>query len=289
MGASGNSNALCSSEDHSHHNNGRGIQESKSKEFQMRIISFSADGIRSAADRGFYEWLKDQDADFICVQDLRCAEYDLQADTFFPTPYNAYFFDSVEGKDNGVAIYCKTLPKAIMTGLGFTDFDMEGRYIQADYNNVSVGCILTPPGGEAGSAEASHKAGFLQLLQSHLGKIRNKRREFILCGGWNLAHSAADVQDTETNSTRSGFLAEERQWLDEVLELGYVDAFREINSDSDEFSWWPDDNREQNGWRTDYHLVSNGLKYAIEYGAIYKGQEFSSHAPVIMDYDIEPA
>ncbi|MCZ6829122.1 MAG: exodeoxyribonuclease III [Gammaproteobacteria bacterium] len=254
----------------------------------MRIISFSADGIQSAADSGFYQWLQDEDADFICVQDLRCSEYDLQADTYFPEGYNAYFFDSVEGKNNGVAIYCKELPKAIMTGLGFTDFDMEGRYIQADYSNISVGCILVPGGGEGGSEEAARKAEFLSMLQGHLGKIRNKRREFIICGGWNLAHTAADVQDTEQNSTRSGFLAEERQWMDETLALDYVDAFREINSDSDEFSYWPDGNRDSNGWRTDYHLVSQGLKYAIEYGAIYTGQKFSTHAPVIMDYDLEP-
>ena len=255
----------------------------------MRIISFSADGVKSAADKGFYQWVRDQDADFVCVQGLQCSEYDLQADEFFPEGYNGYFYDNVDGKTNGVAIYCKQLPKAIMTGLGFTDFDMEGRYIQADYGNVSVGCILVPEGGPAGSHEAERKAEFLALLQAHLGKIRNKRREFIICGGWNLAHTPADVQDTESNSNSSGFLADERQWLDEVLELGYVDAFREINSDQDEFSFWPGQDRSSNGWRSDYHLISQGLKYSVEYGAIYKGQEFSNHAPVIMDYDIEPA
>jgi exodeoxyribonuclease-3 len=255
----------------------------------MRVISVCADGIQNAAEKGLFSWIQEQDAEFICVQDLGCAEYDLQADQFFPPEYNAYFFDSVEGKKNGVALYCKTLPKAIMTGLGFADFDMEGRYIQADYSNISVGCLLAPSGGAPGSAEQARKTEFFDLLKSHLGKIRNKRREFIICGNWNIAHSAADVQDTEQNSTRSGFLAEERQWMDEVLELGYVDAFREINSDADEFSWWPNGDRSSNGLRTDFHLVSNGLKYAIEYGAIYKTQEFSSHAPVIMDYDIQPA
>ncbi|MEP5765817.1 MAG: exodeoxyribonuclease III [Halieaceae bacterium] len=255
----------------------------------MRVISLCADGIQSAADKGFYDWVLDQDADFICIQDLACGEYDLQADRYFPSDYNAYFFDSVEGKSNGVALYCKTLPKAIMTGLGFSDFDMEGRYIQADYGNVSVGCLLAPPGGAAGSEEQDRKNQFFAMLQSHLAKIRNKRREFIICGGWNLAHTAADVQDTERNSNSSGFLAEERQWMDEVLELGYVDGFREINSDSDEFSWWPEGDRSSNGMRTDFQLVSAGTKYAIEYGAIYKSQEFSSHAPIIMDYDIEPS
>ena len=255
----------------------------------MRIISFCADGVKTAADSGFYDWVLEQDADFICVQNLGCSEYDLQEDVFFPSDYNAYFFDDANGKANGVALYCRSLPKAIMTGLGFSEFDMEGRYIQADYANVSVGCLLVPPGGDSGSDEQARKTEFLALLQAQLSKIRNKRREFVICGGWNIAHTARDVQDTELNSTRSGFLAEERQWLDEVLELGYVDAFREINSDSDEFSWWPEGGRESNGLRTDFQLVSAGMKYAIEYGAIYKVQEFSSHAPVIMDYDLEPS
>ena len=253
----------------------------------MRVISLSADGIKNAADKGFYEWLAEQDADFICIQDLQCSEYDLQDDLYFPSDYNAYFFDDVDGKANGVAIYCRVLPKAIMTGLGFADFDMEGRYIKADYENLSVGCLLVPEGVDDQPESLERKAEFLRLLQAHLMKVRNKRREFIICGNWQLAHTAADLQDTDSNSNSSGFLAEERQWMDELLEGGYVDAFREINSDSDEFSWWPGDDRETNGWRSDFHLVSQGLKYAIDYGAIYKSRAFSTHAPIIMDYDIE--
>ncbi len=253
----------------------------------MRIISFSADGIKNAAGNGFFDWLNEQDADFICVQDLQCSEYDLQDSIFFPADYNAYFFDDVDGKANGVAIYCRKMPKAIMTGLGFTDFDMEGRYIQADFENLSVACLLAPHAQANDSAQQARKNDFYGLLGSHLQKVRNKRREFIICGNWHIAHSAADVQDTQSNSTTTGFLAEERQWMDELLESGYVDAFREINSDQDEFSWWPDGKRGENGWRTDFQIISQGLKYAVDYGAIYKIKEFSTHAPIIMDYDIE--
>ena len=253
----------------------------------MRIISFSADGIKSAAEKGFFEWLKEQDADFVCIQDLQCSEYDLQDSVFFPEEYNAYFFDDIDGKANGVAIYCRQLPKAIMTGLGFADFDMEGRYIQADYENLSVACLLAPQVVQNDAEQQTRKNEFYTLFGAHLQKVRNKRREFIICGNWQIAHTPADVQDTQSNSTASGFLAEERQWINEVLESGYVDAFREINSDQDEFSWWPGQDRTQDGWRTDYHIVSQDLKYAVDYGAIYKSREFSSHAPVIMDYDIE--
>jgi len=252
----------------------------------MRIISFSADGIKNAAENGFYDWLKEQDADFVCIQDLQCSEYDLQDNVFFPEDYNAYFWDDVDGNKNGVAIYCRQLPKAIMTGLGFADYDMEGRYIQADYENLSVACLLAP-GAREDDAAQMRKDAFFDLYGAHLQKVRNKRREFVICGNWQIAHTAADIQDTERNSTVSGFLSSERQWLDELFNEGYVDAFREINLDKDEFSWWPEGDRDTNGWRTDFQVVSQGLKYNIDYGAIYKSKVFSSHAPVIMDYDIE--
>ena len=253
----------------------------------MRIISFSADGIKTAAEKGFYDWLKEQDADFVCIQDLQCSEYDLQDSVFFPEEYNAYFFDDIDGKSNGVAIYCRQLPKAIMTGLGFADFDMEGRYIQADYENLSVACLLAPQAEQGNDEQQGRKNEFYELFGNHLQKVRNKRREFIICGNWNIVHTAGDVQDTESNSTTSGFLAEERQWMNELLESGYVDAFREINSDQDEFSWWPGGEPGTNGWRTDFHIISQGLKYSVDYGAIYKSKVFSNHAPIIMDYDIE--
>jgi exodeoxyribonuclease-3 len=253
----------------------------------MRIISFSADGINNAAEKGFFDWLKEQDADFVCVQDLQCSEYDLQDKIFFPEDYNAYFLDDVDGKANGVAIYCREMPKAIMTGLGFADFDMEGRYIQADYQNLSVACLLAPRANPGDADQQARKNDFYAQFGAHLQKVRNKRREFIICGNWSIAHSPADVQDTQSNSTAPGFLAEERQWMNELFASGYVDAFREVSSDQDEFSWWPEGKRGENGWRTDFQVISQGLKYAVDYGAIYKIKEFSTHAPIIMDYDIE--
>jgi len=252
----------------------------------MRIISFSADGVREAAQRGFYDWLAGQDADFVCIQDLRCSEYDLQDDVFFPGGYNAYFFDDVNGKENGVAIYCRALPKAIMTGLGFADFDMQGRYIQADYGSLSVGCLLAPVAEDGDTRAQEEKTRFFELFGAHLQKIRNKRRDFIICGNWRIAHSAADVQESEKNSARSGFLPEERQWMDEMLDSGYIDAFRQISSDSDAFSYWPGE-RGTDGWRIDLQIASEDLQYTVEHGAIYTRDSFSRHAPVIIDYDID--
>ncbi len=254
----------------------------------MRIISFCADGIEDAAANGFFEWLEDQDADIVCIQNLKTREYKLTEDKYFPAGYNPYFFEAAEENSNGVAIYCRQIPKAIMTGLGFNEFDMEGRYIQADYGDISIASLLAPTAYPSDSAAQARKTQFFDLYYAHLNKVRNKRREFIICGNWNIAPRNIDVGDAAAAQGMSGCLAEEQQWMDSLQrELGYVDAFRQYNNDADEFTWWPEGNQTGNGWRVDLQIVSSRLKPTIEYGAIYKKQNFSSHAPLIIDYDIE--
>lgn len=252
----------------------------------MRIISFCADSIVEAAEKGFFDWVVKQDADIICIQNLGIAEYKLRDDVYFPRDYNPYFFDAADGKSNGVAIYCRQLPKAIMTGLGFLDFDMEGRYIQADFENISIGSLLAP--AASNDAEQMRKNQFFDQYINHLHKVRNKRRDFVICGNWNIAHKSVDIQDMKGNHGVSGSLPEEQQWLDRLFrEENYADAFRLVNNDADEFSWWPEGEQGNNGWRVDYQIVSERLKQKVEYGAIYKVQQFGSHAPIIMDYDFE--
>ena len=251
----------------------------------MRVISFSADGVREAARLGFYDWALEQDADFICIQDLRCSEYDLTDSLYFPRDYNAYFFDDVGGKENGVAIYCRRLPKAIMTGLGFAEFDMQGRYIQADYADLSIGCLLAPSGGD-GELQAS-KDHFFELLGAHLQKVRNKRRKFIIAGNWQIARAPVDVEHADDAEGHPGFLASEQAWLSDLLHSGYCDALRCVSSDDDVFTYWPD-GRDGGGWRTDLQILSQELQHSVEYGAVYTGSAFSRHAPLIMDYDLDP-
>ncbi|MCG3170675.1 MAG: Exodeoxyribonuclease [Pseudomonadales bacterium] len=255
----------------------------------MRVISFCADGVREAASRGFYDWVLDQDADIICMQDLRAAESALGGARFNPEGYFAYFFDAIDASTNGVAIYCRKMPKAIMTGLGLGDADGEGRYMQADFENISVASLLAPVASMDDPGSLARKSRFFEQLRIQLDKVRKKRRQYILCGNWNMAHAVRDVQQAERHAGRPGFLDAERQWLDALYgELGYTDAFRLVNQDDDEFSWWPSGRDAGDGWRVDLQVVSPGVRPTIEYGAIYKGQEFSSHAPLIMDYDIEP-
>lgn len=253
----------------------------------MRVISFCADGIEQAAERGFYDWMSSQDADVICIQDIQTEEYKLRDNQFFPSEYNAYFFDNPEGT-NGVAVYCRDLPKAIMTGLGFNDFDMEARYIQADFDRISFGSLLAPQATIGDEKSMLRKTQFFQQLHDHLAKIRNKRREFVICGNFQIAHLKKDVQDPEACSGQVGFTEVERSWMDQMLmDLGYVDAFRAAISDEDEFTCWPSGEVGENGWRVDYQIVSQGLRKTIEYASILKNRMFSTHAPLTVDFEYE--
>jgi len=254
----------------------------------MKVISFCAEGLREAAKLGFYDWLARQDADFVCIQDLRCAEYDLQDDVFFPRDYNAYFFDDVDGKDNGVAIYCRALPKAIMTCLGFAEFDMQGRYIQADFEELSIGCLFAPRGEDDESVAA--RARFLELLGPHLQKVRNKRRDYVICGGWGIAPGERDVQQAGDAAGRPGFLPEERAWFSDLFAGGYADAQREVSTDDDIFTFWPEEagsTPDSGGLRVDFQIVSDEISGCVEHAAVYTGERFSRHAPLIVDYDLE--
>lgn len=255
----------------------------------MRVISLSVDGIFQAAQRGLYDWLANQDADVICLQDLRALEHELEKPIFQLDGYFSYFFDSGTKHYNGVAIYTRVQPKALIYGLGFSSgVDMEGRYLQIDYEQMSFGSLLAP--GATSELESQEvKIKFFDDFQAHLDKITRKRREYIFCGNWAMAHTPRDVTNSAANQHNSGFLPHERQWLSQLFnQLGYVDAFRRVNRDPDEYSWWPSGTKDEGeGWRTDFQVVSSSIGGRVEYATIYKVQQFSSHLPVIIDYDIE--
>ncbi len=251
----------------------------------MRIISLSVDGIHQAAQRGLYDWLITQDADIICLQDLRALEYELDHDVFHPDGYFSYFFDSGVKHYNGVAIYTRHQPKALIYGLGFASgVDMEGRYLQIDYEGYSIGSLMAPEAfSENESIEVKTK--FFDDFQGLLHKVTRKRRSFIICGNWAMAHTKKDVENWQENIGRAGFLGHEQQWMNQLCsQLGYVDAFRKAVPDGGEYSWVPQPGK---GMRIDYQIVSAKLSRRIEYAAIYKTKTFSSHRPVIVDYDID--
>lgn len=253
----------------------------------MRVITFNAQGIKQAADNGFFDWMVQQDADVVCLQDLRAKEYQLDDDRYHPAGYHAYFFDALDDDYSGVAIYTRHLPKAIMTGLGFELCDYHGRFIQADFDKVSVASVFIPSGLKSYEAQ-QNKEAFMTHFMAHLKKTLRKRRDFVFCGTFNTAHRTKDLSNWYVNQTVSGFLPSERAWMEEMLgDLGYVDAFREINKAERQFTWWPDYNRARTlneGARLDYQVTTANLRPLIEAARIYKDDMFSEHAPLIIDY-----
>jgi exodeoxyribonuclease-3 len=256
----------------------------------MKVISINTNGIRAAARKGFFDWLKSQDADVVCVQETKAQEHQLEDEQFHPPGYVSAYFDAQKKGYSGTAIYARKQPIEIIRGFGDSEFDNEGRYLEFRYRNISF-VSLYAPSGSSGEHRQQSKDRFLESFKLHLQSIRRKRREFIICGDWNIAHQNIDLRNWKANQKNSGFLPYERAWLTELFDdLGLVDAFRVVEPGADQYTWWS--NRGQAwdnnvGWRIDYQIVTPKLKDKIKSASIYKEQRFSDHAPLIMEYDFE--
>jgi len=256
----------------------------------MRIITLNANGIRSATAKGFFQWLAGQDADVVCVQETKAHIHQLVEEIRNPRGYHAYFHDAQKKGYSGVALFAKRPPRRVHTGLGWPDVDQEARYIEADFGDVSV-VSLYIPSGTSGEERQQFKYGFMERFGGFLKTLRRRRREYIICGDWNIAHKAIDLKNWRGNQKNSGFLPEERAWMDHVFDgLGFVDAFRVVNQAPDQYTWWS--NRGQAwaknvGWRIDYHVVTPGMRDRVQRASIYKETRFSDHAPLIIDYEGE--
>ena len=254
----------------------------------LRVITANLNGIRSAAKKGFFDWLLQQNADVICIQELKAQEHQLQDKLFQPEGYHGYFHYAEKKGYSGVGIYSRKKPVKITTGLGWLEADTEGRYIEADFGNLSV-VSLYLPSGTSGEHRQTIKFDFLERYAQHLKELRKQSHEYIICGDWNIAHRQIDLKNWRGNQKNSGFLPEERAWMDELFgPIGFVDAFRELNQQPEQYTWWSHRGQawaKNVGWRIDYQVISPNLKNTVKSVSIYKDQRFSDHAPLIVDYE----
>lgn len=255
----------------------------------MRIITINTNGIRAAHRKGFFEWLAKQDADVVCIQETKAQEHQLEDEAFYPKGYHCYYFDAEKKGYSGVALYSKQEPAKITTGLGWETADTEGRYIQADFDKLSIASIYLPS-GSSGDERQQLKFEFMDAFEDVLKKFKKQKRVFILCGDLNIVHKEIDIKNFKSNQKSSGCLPEEREWLDHVFTTGgFVDAFRAVNQEADQYTWWSNRGRarENNvGWRIDYQVISSALKDKVLSAHVYKDTWFSDHAPLIVDYDL---
>ena len=254
----------------------------------MRIITLNANGIRSAERKGFFTWLQQQNADIVCIQETKAQIHQLAYDSFCPAGYHCFYHDAEKKGYSGVALYSQKQPTAVISGLGWPDIDAEGRFIEAQYNNLSVISLYLPSGSSSEDRQAI-KFSFMERFMPYLQAWTLNSRDYIICGDWNIAHKKIDLKNWRGNQKNSGFLPEERAWLDRLFaDDHWLDAFRVINQEAEQYTWWS--NRGQAwtknvGWRIDYQIINSALKDKVSATHIYKNERFSDHAPLIMDYD----
>jgi exodeoxyribonuclease-3 len=256
----------------------------------MRVISFNANGIRSAARKGFFDWLAAQHADIVCLQETKAQSHQLTDPVYRPEGYHCFFSDAARPGYSGVALFSRHEPDRVLRHLDWEEFDPEGRYLEARYGKLSV-ISLYLPSGSASELRQQAKFRYLALLMPYLRSLRRKRRDYIICGDWNIAHREIDLKNWRSNQKNSGFLPAERAWMDELFGAArFVDAFRAVNDQADQYTFWSNRGRarEKNvGWRIDYHVITPKLKDRVRSASIYTAERFSDHAPLTIDYDID--
>jgi exodeoxyribonuclease-3 len=256
----------------------------------FRVISVNVNGIRAAARKGFFEWLSAMEPDVVCIQETKAHRHQLADRCFAPDGYHCYYEDALRKGYSGVAIYSRHPPEGVVRGFGVEEFDNEGRYLEVRLGKLRV-VSLYLPSGSAGEARQASKFRFLEAFVPHLQQLGQSGVDYILCGDWNIAHREIDLRNWRSNRKNSGFLPEERKWLDELFGThNFVDAFRVINGEPDQYTWWSNRGRawEKNvGWRIDYHVITPALAGRVRRADIYKARRFSDHAPLTIDYDLE--
>lgn len=255
----------------------------------MRIITANLNGIRSAASKGFFDWLPGQQADIVCLQELKAQVEQISDPLFWPEGYQCYYEPAERKGYSGVGLYARREPDEVIAGFGVEEFDREGRYLEARFGQLSV-ISLYAPSGSAGEERQASKDRFLAAFPLKMHELVAQGRSVIICADWNIAHKEIDLKNWRGNLKNSGFLPHERAWVDARLNEGWVDAFREVNQAEEQYTWWS--NRGQAwaknvGWRIDYLLVSNDLRGKAQAANIWKDSRFSDHAPLIMDFDLK--
>jgi len=259
----------------------------------LRIISANLNGIRSATTKGFFPWLAKQEADFVCLQELKAQAADMTAEMLQPHGMHGYFHYADKKGYSGVGIYTRAPADKVIVGLGYDDIDSEGRYLEVQLGNLSVISLYLPSGSSSEERQAV-KYTVMDRFYPHLASLLVAGRDVVICGDWNIAHQEIDLKNWRGNQKNSGFLPAERAWMTQVFdELGWVDVYRRLHPDTTDacYTWWS--NRGQAwaknvGWRIDYQIASPALAAKAVSTSVYKDERFSDHAPLLVDYDYLP-
>lgn len=254
----------------------------------MKIISYNVNGIRAAISKGLLEWLQQANPDVICFQEIKAQgdqvpTLDIELAGY---PYH-YWFPATKKGYSGVAILSKIKPNNIVFGTGIEHMDFEGRNIRVDFDDVSVMSLYLPSGTNA--ERLDHKFMYMDDFQNYINEIKKDVPNLVICGDYNICHEAIDIHDPIRNKNVSGFLPAERTWLDNFLKSGFIDSFRFLNNEPDNYTWWtmrfPTARLNNKGWRIDYCLVSEPLKNRIKRALILPEAKHSDHCPIMVEIE----
>ncbi len=251
----------------------------------MKLISYNVNGIRAALNKGFMNWLAKESPDVLGLQEIKALESDVDFRIFHDLGYQVYWYPAVKKGYSGVAILSKVAPKAVHYGVGIPAYDDEGRVLRADFDGFSFISAYFPS-GTTGDVRQDFKYAFLDDVYGFMQDLKKDHSGLILSGDYNICHKAIDIHNPISNKNTSGFLPEERDWMDKFVDLGFIDTFRAFNSNPGHYSWWSyrANSREKNlGWRIDYHMASKELQNKLKSAVILPDVVHSDHCPVVLE------
>lgn len=254
-----------------------------------KFISYNVNGIRAALKKDWLNWLQEENPDVICLQETKANRDQVEIEEFEKAGYHSYWYSAEKKGYSGVAIFSKTKPDHIALGCGIEKYDNEGRIIRADFGDFSVlSCYF--PSGSSGEERQAFKMDFLADFKVYIQELRKTRPNLLISGDINICHEAIDIHNPVSNKKSSGFLPEERQWITDFLNLGYIDTFRTLNKEPHNYSWWTyrfGARKKNLGWRIDYHFITESLRDQLKRADILSDVVHSDHCPILVELDVQ--
>ncbi|HBC95659.1 MAG TPA: exodeoxyribonuclease III [Clostridium sp.] len=251
----------------------------------MRIYSWNVNGLRAISKKNFFDWIRSENPDILCVQETKIQEATLDDKLRNINGYHSYFSFAQKKGYSGVAVYTKFKPISVKHGIGIPEFDSEGRILTMEFKDFTLLNIYFP-NGQMSQERLNYKMNFYNAVLNYCNFLVSQNRKLVICGDYNTAHTEMDIKNAKANEKNSGFLPMERQWLDKFIKNGYTDTYRYMNPQKVEYSWWSYrfKARERNaGWRIDYHFVSNNLLKRVKKAAILTQVTGSDHCPILLE------